>query len=467
MSRGRPHFFWLPLVLAQVGTAQADSVNNLLRAEMTRQGIPGLSYTVLRNGKVVRSGALGFASVELRAPARVETVYEIGSLTKQFTGAVALSLVHEGKLKLTDSIVQYLPDAPDTWRPITIQNLIYQTSGLPDYAFVRGIGLTDRFDRATWFRAISAEPIDFAPGAGWAYSNTNYALLGFIIERAAGAPYSQVVTERILRPLKMTSTRFATPNAVVANLATGYQLQERRLLRADAGGLSIPSDGTLLSSVGDLAKWDAALRARRFLPAPVFAGMFSPAALSTGRTRPYGAGWFLSTAGAPGYVGHGGNSSGYSAGIARYDRGALTVIVLTNAYPVGGEALARVVAETINPSLRMTAPKEQRDPNPARTERVKLALAALAENRPDPELLSSEITSTMGTRRNQMSRGFQPFRTITRMGFAGEVPVGQDRQVSYRVFTPGRTFTVILLLTPEDRIAQIVSRPDAVRPPPR
>lgn len=122
-------------------------------------------------------------------PATVEDAYEIGSITKSFTAIAAMTLVEEGKLSLDDPVSKYIPEAPEAWKPILVRNLLHQTSGLKDYAFIPGIGLADEYDRAKWMGEMTKLPLDFTAGLTWAYSNSNYALLGWIIEKAAGQPY--------------------------------------------------------------------------------------------------------------------------------------------------------------------------------------------------------------------------------------------------------------------------------------
>ncbi|RYG35006.1 class A beta-lactamase-related serine hydrolase [bacterium] len=448
----------LPLFLPVTQTPPKDKVSELILREMKRLKTPGLTLTVVRNGKLVRKGAYGLSDVELNVKADYEDVFEIGSITKQFTAAGLLLLVEDGKLSLDDPVGKWLDDVPAAWKDIQLRSLAHQTSGIPDYAFVPGLGIVENFDRATWMTKMAALPMDFPTGVAWGYSNSNYALLGWVIEKASGQPYTKFMGDRVLKPLGLTKTKFAD-GLPVTRRAHGYLFNEGKLYLSTPMGGSIQSDGTLLSTAGDMAKWDAAIRTRKLLKPTSYDEWFSPARLASGRTRPYGMGWFLAAPKMPAYNGHGGNSSGYGAGIARFDKDKLTVIVLTNVYPFPGEALARSVAEVIDPSLKPTTPVPiATDPDPARTERVKAAIAALAANNPDETLLEPEVSAPMLTERAKRSTAFAPLAKLDSVLYCGATPEGRDTWLTYRIKAGDRSWTALLLWSNENKLAQIVLR---------
>lgn len=452
--------FLLPAFALLAVPAHADKIDDLIADEMKRQNIPGLTLGIVRNGKLERTSSYGFADAERKAAATNDDVYEIGSITKQFTAFATMLLADEGKLSIDDPVSKYIPESPEKWKDIKLRHLLYQTSGLMDYVFLPGLGIVDDFDRAKFMKEVPEQPLDFPTGTTWAYSNTNYALLGWVIEKAAGMPYDRFVTERILKPLGMTETVFIDPWSLVPNRSKGHMWMQGQLLRAKLSGGGVNSDGTLASTVKDMAKWDSALRERKLLKPASYEAIWSPAKLNSGRMRPYGMGWFLTSPKSPEYVGHAGNSSGYSAGFSRYEKARITVIVLSNVYPAGGEQIAKSVAETLEPSLRPEIPKEMADPDTARTERVKTALAALADGKADDSLLEAEVTAPMKSSRARMNPGFRPLKQIQRMAFAGSQPHGPDTLLSYRIFTPDRAFTAHLGWSKEGKLSQLVLRPD-------
>ncbi|CAN5554361.1 serine hydrolase domain-containing protein [soil metagenome] len=447
-----------PLLLSLAPPPPKDRVTELVQREMEHNHAPGLTLIVLRNGKVIRRGAYGKVDLELGIKADYDDIFEVGSMTKQFTSAALLTLVEAGTVSLGDTVGKWIPDAPEAWKNITLRSLAHHTSGIPDYAFVPGLGLTDSFDRATWMTKMAILAMDFPPGVAWGYSNSNYALLGWVIEKASGQPYAAYVTDRILKPLGMTKSQFIT-GLPVKHRAHGYMWEEGKLINALPSSASIESDGTLMSCAGDLAKWDLAIRGRKLLKPTSYDEWFSPARLASGRTRPYGMGWFLALPKSPGYVGHGGNSAGYGSGIARYDKNQLTVIVLTNVYPFPGEALAKSIAELIDPTLKPPIPVPQAtDPDPVRTERVKQALMALAANNPDETLLEPEITAPMKTERAKRSVSFAPLAKIDEAKFCGAAQDGRDIWLTYRLRAGERAWTALVLWSNEGKMAQLVLR---------
>ena len=451
-------FAFLCLLVATI--CLADPLDDFVKAEMARSKSPSIAYGIVHKGKLVRHQVFGKANLELDAAAKKGDLYEIGSITKQFTAVATMLLVEDGKVQLDDPISKYLEKSPDVWASVKISDLLYQTSGLPDYAFEAGIGLVDRYERSKWMETMAKVPMDFEPRVAWAYSNSNYALLGWIIEKASGKSYTDFMRERIFKPLAMEKTTFSDPDAIIPRRAAGYLNFQNQVLRSQFSSASINSDGTILSNIEDMAKWDAALRERRVLKPGSYEKLFQPAKLISGRWRPYAMGFNLSLPGAEPYYGHGGNSAGYSAGYACFPKAEVSVIVLGNIYAFGGEPLAKQIAEQFMPSLKPTSPKAQRDPNVNRTDTVKRALAALGSGKADEAVLEPEVTAPMKTRRAGMSQAWVPMRNLEKLEFAGETPVGGDRLLTYRVETKTRNFIATILWSSGGKVAMASLRPD-------
>ena len=228
----------------------------------------------MRDGHIAKAQGYGFANLELRSPATKETVYEIGSTSKQFTATAIMMLVEEGKVRLDDTITKYFPEAPQAWSRITIRHLLTHTSGIQNHVavphwldvFRTNLAFETTPPRDELLKMFFKLPLEFQPGETWAYDNTGYYLLGIIIEKASGKSYWQFLDERIFKPLGMNATRSTDPQPIVRNRASGYEWKndhfENRPVLLPAIAFSA---GSLLSSVEDIAKWDAALYTEKLL----------------------------------------------------------------------------------------------------------------------------------------------------------------------------------------------------------
>lgn len=332
-------------------------VDAFVAAQMLAQKVPGVALAIVKDGVVVARG-YGESNVEHHVPVTPETIFQSGSVGKQFTAAAVMLLVEEGRIALEDSITRYLPDAPATWQPIRIRHLLTHTSGIPDYA-------VDTFD----YRRDATEDelarmaygltLEFPPGAQWKYSNTGYLLLGVVIHKVSGQFYGDLLAERIFRPLGMSTARVISEAEIVPNRAAGYELVDGQLRNQEwvAPSLNTTADGALYLTVQDMVAWDRGLRAGAILKPESWAQMYTPVRLAGGETYPYGFGWSVGTvAGAPRYA-HGGSWQGFKSYIARYLGADLTIILFANLAETDTEALVDGVATIIDP--RLTPPVDQ------------------------------------------------------------------------------------------------------------
>jgi CubicO group peptidase (beta-lactamase class C family) len=211
--------------------------------------------------------------VELAAAVKPETILQSGSVGKQFVSAAIMMLVEEGKVSLDDSIAKYFPDAPATWKPILVKNLLSHTSGLAEYESEERIGpqgpfyLRLDFTEDELVTKIEALPIEAAPGEKWDYRNTNYVLLGVLIHKVTGKPYYEFLSEHIFKPLGMTSTRLISDRDIIPNRAAGYELDNGELKNQEwvSPTFNSTADGAQYFNVIDLNKWDDALYGTRLL----------------------------------------------------------------------------------------------------------------------------------------------------------------------------------------------------------
>jgi CubicO group peptidase (beta-lactamase class C family) len=322
-----PFVLALVLLLGAPTAVRADKVDDLVKAEMQRQRITGVSVAVVKDGKIIKTGGYGLANAELNIPATPETVYQIGSVSKQLIAAGILILAQDGRLSVDDKISKYVEGTPETWKDITLRHLLTHTSGIQREA--PGFNPQKVQADADVIRTAYPLPLRFAPGEKWEYSNTGYFTLADIIRTVSGEPWPAFLQKRLFQPLDMKATRTTTATEIVANRADGYIWRNGKLTNADVF-LALRPSGAFLSSVLDLAKWDAALYSDRPLTAATREQMWTPGKLNSGVSHTYGFGWEVDTVGGHKRVQHGGSLTGFRSSIARYLDDKLTVIVLTN-----------------------------------------------------------------------------------------------------------------------------------------
>jgi len=337
---------------ARSQTAPLDSVERYVRAELARQNIPGLSLAILRGDSVLLSRGYGYANVELRALASDSTIYQSGSVGKQFTAAAVVMLAEEGRLSLDDSITHYFPKPPRAWRGITIRHLLTHTSGIPDYADST-LDLRRDYTEDQLVRLAAKMPLKFRPGERWSYSNTGYLLLGILIHRVTGAFYGEFLRDRIFAPAGMTTTRIISEADIVPNRSAGYRLVDGKLQNQEwvSPSLNTTADGSLYFSVRDLSRWAIALNHKRVPSQAGLDSSWTPVRLNDGGTYPYGFGWGIEQQRGFRRIGHGGSWQGFRTSIERYPDFNLTVVVLSNLAEAEPESIAQGIAGIVEPKL--------------------------------------------------------------------------------------------------------------------
>ncbi len=328
-------------------------IDRLVDSIRVARKIPGVSVAVMRDGAMVHAAGYGLANVEQDAKATAETVFQSGSVGKQFTATLIMMLVGDGKLGLDDPIRKHLPDAPKSWAPITIRQMLSHTSGLGDYP--ASMDLRRDYTEDQLLQIVYQTPLLFAPGAKWSYSNLAYLTLGAMVRRVTGVFYGDLLVERIFKPLGM-GTKIISESDIVPHRASGYVLKDGALKNQEwvSPSLNSTADGALYFTVLDLAKWDAGLGAGRVLPKESLEQMWTPVRLNDGSTYPYGFGWGIG--GAPGHrlVEHSGGWQGFLTHIVRYLDDRLTVVVLVNLAAAESKPgdIAHQVAELVEPLVK-------------------------------------------------------------------------------------------------------------------
>ena len=330
----------LPLLLCLAASllspskTRADALDVYVQAQLLKQHVPGLALEVVQNGKVVKQKGYGLADVERNVPVTPDTVFEIGSITKQFTATAIMLLVDGGKIGLDDKISRYRDGLPDAWNAVTIRQLLSHTSGIPDYEEIMGYGSYRNLMTAKQVIALAAgKPLDFAPGTQWRYSNTGYFLLTLALEKITNQPYIQFVQTRILSPLGMTHTRSSEPRDIIPLRAAGYAYEDGRLENRDpiqptaTGGAAM-----LVSTLGDMAKWGAEILTPTLLREKDYDLLWANTPLADGTPSGYGFGWFVAPKHGHRALEHSGGTAGFTCDMLCLPDDRLVVIVLTNGY---------------------------------------------------------------------------------------------------------------------------------------
>lgn len=326
----------------------ADKVDDYVKAQMAQRRIPGLALAVVKDGRVTKHEAYGLANVELKVPAHKETVFEIGSITKQFTGALIVLLTGEGKLSLDDPVTKFFNNAPASWKPITIRHLLTHTSGIKNYTGLTGFEMTRKLDAEKFVATIGAEPLESKPGEAFKYCNSGYNLAGYIIEKVTGKSYWEVLRSRIFEPLQMRTATSRDLKPIVENRADGYEIEGGKLVNRDSDLTDVFAAGAISATVGDLVKWNAALDAGKLLSDANRAAMWSPMAMNSGVKYPYGLGWRLDEHKSRRTIWHSGSTAGFTASLLRFPEEKLAIVVLCN---LGEQGAATQVAKGVADSL--------------------------------------------------------------------------------------------------------------------
>jgi CubicO group peptidase (beta-lactamase class C family) len=342
------------LLLPSTGAAQdavAARIDAFVYDEMTRQQIPGIAAAVVKDGHVVLAKGYGLANVEHQVPVKPETVFQSGSVGKQFTATAVMLLVEQGRVSLDDPITKYLPEGAVRWKAIKVRHLLTHTCGTTDYP--PHFDFRRDYTEAALVRRAAAIPLAFAPGTKWSYSNIGYLLLGVLIHRVTGVFYGDFLREKIFDPLGMSTTRIINEADIVPNRAAGYRLVKGELKNQEwvSPTLNTTADGSLYLSVLDLANWDAALYTERVLRRDSLDRMWTPVMLNSGKSYPYGFGWALGSIRGHRIVEHGGAWQGFKSAIVRFPDDRLTVILLANLAQTDASKLAHAVAGIVDPDL--------------------------------------------------------------------------------------------------------------------
>ena len=370
-------------------------IDAFVKTEMQRQQIPGVSLAVVRNGKIAVLKSYGFSNLEHQIPVKPETIFQSGSIGKQFAATAIMILAAEGKLSLEDKVSRFFPDAPASWSQITVRHLLTHTAGLGDYP--SDFDLRRDHTEAELWTMIKAVPLAYQPGEKWDYSNLGYVTLGILIRKVTERFHGDFVGERIFKPLGMQTARIISEAAIVLNRAAGYRLVRGQLLNQEwvSPSTNTTADGPYYFTVLDLAKWDAGLLSDTLLPQAQLAQMWKPVKLADGSIKGYGFGWHTEVLHGHPVVFHGGAWQGFKSFIARFPKDRITFIFMANSWDTRDFRFARGLVATHFPEFALPAAQTIADREPDVTAMIRRVLLQLAQGKANSDSFSPAAVSSM------------------------------------------------------------------------
>ena len=355
---------FLLVALSLQAVAQTPSSTSDLTARINQElekvfkpNEPGAAIIAVKDGQVVFRKGYGMANLELGVAIEPDMIFRIGSITKQFTAVSILMLMEQGKLNLSDEITKFLPDYPTQDRKITIEHLLTHTSGIKSYTGLpewlplwrKDLKMTELID------LFKNKPMEFAPGDGWNYNNSAYVLLGAIIEKITGQSYSDFVEKNIFAPLEMKQSFYDNTQRIIPRRTAGYARNGTTFANAQYLSMTQPhAAGSLISTVDDLAKWDAALYTEKLVKQESLKKAWTPFVLNDGRATKYGYGWGVTTLEGEKMLTHSGGINGFTCDAARLPESKVYVAILTNREGGTANLVPKIAA--------MVAGKPLRDP---------------------------------------------------------------------------------------------------------
>jgi len=359
-----------PAIFAGNSDEKSAAAVDEVFSDLARPGSPGCALSVYRDGKIVYAKGYGLANIEENVAITPQSVFDIGSTSKQFTAASILLLEKQGKLFVNDDVRKYVPELPAYGQKITILNLLNHTSGLRDYLTLMelaGINVDSVTTDADALALINRQKaLNFAPGSEWLYSNTGFFLLSTIVQRVSGKTLREFAAENIFAPLEMTHTQYRDNHAaLIANRALAYaERDDETGYTLDVSYFEQTGDGAVHTSVEDLLKWDENFYSPRVGGKEFLGEIQERGKLNDGKILDYAKGLFLADYRGLQTVSHGGAWGGYRAELLRFPEQHFSVACLCNVGNAGPTRRARQVADIYLGSLmkpKENKPKEKED----------------------------------------------------------------------------------------------------------
>lgn len=310
----------------------SEKIDKIILTELKDKNGPGGVFMVAKNGKSIYKKAFGKANIELDVDLTTENVFQLGSMTKQFTAIAILMLEEQGKISTKDTITKYIPDYPNG-NNITIHHLLTHTSGIKDFTKMKSLKEIAQKEMTPKMMVdfFKNEPVDFLPGDKFDYNNSGYVLLGYIVELASGESYEDFIENYIFQKLEMSQSYYATDRQIINKRAYGYQKKESGYVNKTIINFSIPySSGALMSTLNDMLKWQNAINKNVLLRAENVKKAFTKYKLNNGEEITYGFGWHLRDINSIATREHGGSVFGFKTMAVYIPSEDIYVIGLTN-----------------------------------------------------------------------------------------------------------------------------------------
>jgi len=368
-KRVLPSLLSIFILISSASAQTTDRVDDFVKAQLRARHIPGVALAVIKDGKVIKSRGYGLANVETNTPVTAETVFKIGSISKPIIAMGIMLLAEDGKIALDDKVSKYLEGTPETWKDITVRNLLSHTSGIIREA--PGFDGARTQPDADVIATAYSLPLNFEPGEKYEYSNVGYFSLAEIIHKVTGKPWGEFLSERIFKPLGMSSTRTTTFDEIIPHRADAYSFDDNKLTNARIT-LALRPSGAFLSTLSDLLKLEAALNGKGFLKPETRKAMWTPFKFNDGKDSIYGLGWRIEEINGIKRIGHGGNLDGFKSFYARFVDEGLTILVMTNLDQVDFYQFSTDIAAHYIPALAKMKADEAPHPSlkPARSNNI-------------------------------------------------------------------------------------------------
>ncbi|MBT2134349.1 beta-lactamase family protein [Croceibacterium sp. LX-88] len=447
-------------VFARLSDAEVERrVGAVIDEVRTRPEFVGLSVAVARGDDLIVDRGYGIADLEWNAPVDASTIFRIGSMTKQFTAAAILKLAEQGKLSVDDPLSRYVPEFDTGGRVVTIRELLNHTSGIPEYTMQPGffgrLSLIDVSD-AELLQLVSGKPFDFEPGAGWRYSNTNYYLLGMVVAKASDRAYAAFMQDEFFTPLGLTHTRYGSETAIIPHRAQGYSFDPDTHSRSNDAAISMNTPGgggALVSSAGDLVRWQIALTNGRAIRPASFEQMIgSPVKMGPSEAL-YGFGVTIDRLDGQRIITHGGGINGFGGVLSWLPDSNLRIAVISNSEAMPTPIIQRRIIAALTsdepPALRTT-------PQPGSEAALRKMITDIAAGTPDYSTMSqlgADVTRAMLPTLQQIYKDLGPLRSLTFM----EVTLADFD--SYRAEFANGAAVYTIMLAPDGTIATVNYRP--------